>query len=70
MERHMNKTKLFDHQLNAVKMRLNYSYEQVKDAILDKYNAYALEDLNATDFDEILEDIQEWTHEITSDLVG
>ena len=64
-----HRIKLLDYQLHTIKYRLAYSYDKVTDAILDKYKAYALEDLNATDYDDILEDIQEWTAEITADTI-
>lgn len=62
----MHKIKLLDYQLNAIKTRLSYSYDSVEEELLKKYDALLLSDLNATDYDEIIDDIENWTAEINS----
>jgi len=57
----MQKIKLFDFQINHIDRYLKLNNSHVKDAVLKKYNAYDIEDLNALDYDDIVEDIQDWT---------
>lgn len=66
----MERIKLLDYQLKAIKNRISASYEEIEDALLEKYEVFSLEDLNATDYDKILDDISERHKEITADLVG
>ncbi len=60
MERHMERIKLVDYQIQAIRSAIDHSSLAIEDTLLDKYNAYMIEDLNATDFDKIMEDIQDW----------
>ena len=63
----MNKTKLHDYQIRALKSYLAFTYDEVEDALLDKYNVSSLEDLNSSDYDAIMEDARELHSEITAD---
>lgn len=65
----MSRIPLLDYQLKAIKNRLGASYDEIEDMLLDKYEVSSLEELYATDYDEIMEDISEWHKEITEDTV-
>jgi len=58
------KIKLVDYQVRAIQSRLDRISHKVEDMVLDKYKAYSVEDLNALDYDDIIEDIQDWTCEV------
>ncbi len=58
------KIKLLDYQIHSIKTAIQYSYEQIEDAILKKYKAWRIEDLNACDYEAITEDIQDWHWEL------
>lgn len=60
----MQKIKLVRYQVQAIKSALEHSYDQIENMVLDKYNEMMIEDLNATDFEEIMEDIQDWHIEL------
>lgn len=60
----MERIKLVDYQVAAIKSAIEHSYDQIEDMLLDKYNAFMIEDLNATDFDAIMEDISDWHYEL------
>lgn len=65
----MSRIPLLDYQLKAIKNRLNASYDEIEELILDKYEVSCLEDLYATDYDEIMEDIHQCHKEITEEHV-
>ena len=54
------KVKLVDYQVQAIRSAIDFSSHAIEDTLLDKYNAYSIADLNATDFDKIMSDIQDW----------
>jgi len=60
----MERIKLVDYQVKAIQAAIEYSSHAIEDTLLNKYNAYAIEDLNATDYDAIMNDIQDWHMEI------
>lgn len=60
----MHKIKLTEYQLRSVINALSASYDQVEDAVLEKYNVAGVDQLNSTDFEEIMSDIQDWTWEL------
>lgn len=60
------RVRLLDYQLNAIQARIDASYAQIETSLLDKYKVFSLEELLATDYEEIIEDIQEWHWEIQS----
>jgi len=60
----MNYTRLTDYQLNAIESRLQFLPDSIEGKVLDKYKAYALDALRASDYDAIIEDIQQWTVEV------
>ena len=66
----MNRIKLLSYQIKDIKQRLYFTYDKVETDILNKYKAYAVEDLNATDYEEIIEDIQDWTCELNAKYEG
>jgi hypothetical protein len=59
----MNKIKLLDYQLQAIKARIDHSDSEVEDMILNKYKAHSLDDLNALDYDDIIDDIENFNYE-------
>lgn len=56
----MERIKLVDYQVKAIKSAIKHSFDIIEDMLLDKYNAFMIEDLNATDFDAIMEDIKDY----------
>lgn len=60
----MEKIKLVDYQVKDIKSAI--PYDEVYDRVLDKYKVFMIEDLNATDYEDIINDIQDWHKEIIS----
>lgn len=60
----MERIKLLDYQLNDIRNRLDSTYNIIEDKIMDKYNVCAIDYLNATDYDAIMNDIMDLTSEI------
>jgi len=60
----MTRIKLLDYQLNDIRNRLDATYNKVEDRLLDKYQVCAIDYLNATDYDDIMNDIMDFTCEI------
>ncbi len=58
----MHKIKLLDYQLHAIQARLDHSGNEVEDMILEKYKAHSLDDLNALDYDDIINDIENFNN--------
>ena len=65
----MQKAKLHDYQLESLKTLLSSTYDEIEDYVLDEYKVSCLEELNASDFEDIKSNIYDWHEEITSDLV-
>lgn len=61
----MEKIKLVDYQVKDIKSAIEHSFDIIEDMLLDKYKAFMIEELNASDFDQIMEDIRYWHLEIT-----
>ncbi len=66
----MERIKLLDYQIKDIQMRLDHTYDQIESDILDKYKATHIADLNATDYDAIMEDIQDWHSELNAKYRG
>lgn len=60
------KTKLHSHQLHAIKEFIGRTYDILEDDLLEKYGVSDLTDLNASDYDAIMEDLCEWLDELNS----
>lgn len=61
-----SRIRILNHQLHSIQARIDASYIQIEAALLDKYKVFSLEELLAIDYEEIVEDIQEWHWEIHS----
>lgn len=57
---------LLAYQLRAIQDRIDASYEVIETDLLAKYKVFSLEELLASDYEEIIEDIQDWHWEIHS----
>lgn len=66
----MERIKLLDYQIKDINTRLSHSYDQIESALLDKYKAITITDLNSSDYEDIIEDIQDWNWELTSKYKG
>jgi hypothetical protein len=60
------RVRLLDYQLHSIQARIDASYAQIETSLLDKYKVFSLEELLATDYEEIIEDIAEWHWQIHS----
>ncbi len=56
----MNKFKLNEFQLNSINSRLEYASKETEDYLLETYGVYSLEDLPATEYNEIIDAIEEF----------
>ncbi len=60
------RVRILDYQLRAIHDRIDASYEVIEKDLLEKYKVFSLEELLTSDYEEIIEDIQEWHWEIHS----
>ena len=54
-----NSIKLFSNQVRNIEAFLEFAHIGMEDALLARYQAYTIEELNASDYDEIIEFLQE-----------
>jgi hypothetical protein len=59
-KRTMNKFKLNDFQLNCINDRLLYANKNTENYLLETYGVYSLEDLPSTEYNEIIDSIEEY----------
>ncbi len=66
----MNKTRLLPYQLHEVKCRLNEDlYPPLEKWLLEKYQVFSLDELKCLDYDAIINDLEDWTWELASELL-
>lgn len=58
------KAKIAHHQLRHIQNCLDMSSEQVENLLLEKWDVLSLDDLNYTDYDDIIVDIMDINNEI------
>ena len=60
------KIKLTDYQIHGLECRLAATYCQVETMVLDKYKSHDIANLNALDFDDICNDIEDWHRQLSN----
>lgn len=66
----MERIKLLDYQLREINSRLDHTYGDVEDMILDKYKATSIDLLNSTDYDAIIDDICDFTRNVNNQIIA